>query len=125
MENAVRETLDVTCPQRKFKVREIRDPWITDEILEEIKDKDNYLKHAKISGLVEDWLRAKRERNRVGTMVRDAKAEFVKEQQREHRGDPKKFWKVITSIVPGKKEPHSQITLNDTEGNKIEGAQVA
>ena len=71
LENTVRKTLDVTCPQERLRVKEIRDPWVTDEILEVTRG-IQYLNQAKISGLVEDWVTAKREKNRVGRMVRDA-----------------------------------------------------
>ena len=117
MEGAIRINLDRTCPTRKFRVREIRDLWITDEILEEIKDKDIYVKTAKRSGKAEDWDIAKRERNRVGKLVKGAKADFVKEQQRELKGEPRKFWKLISTIVPGKRQTNGKINLADTNGN--------
>ena len=28
-----------TCPEKGFKVKEIREPWLTNEIIEEIKDR--------------------------------------------------------------------------------------
>ena len=128
MENAIRTALDESCPLKSFKVREIREPWVTDEILEEIKDKDNYIKIAKQTKKEEDWLLAKRERNRVGKLVKGAKADFVKEQQHEHKNDPKKFWKVVSSIVPGKKQKQMQgsISLRDeVEKEEVPEALVA
>ena len=41
--------------------------------------KTGSLKTARRTGLQEDWVLAKKERNRVGKLVKDAKAEFVKE----------------------------------------------
>ena len=111
MEGKIRSILDVTCPRKKFRVREVREPWVTDEILEEINDKDAYLRLAKETGKDDDWEMARRERNRVGKLVRNAKSEFVKEQQRVHRQDPKKFWRVISSVVPNKKQVTDQISL--------------
>ena len=69
MENTIRESLDVMCPLKQFKVNEIREAWVTDELLEEINDKDFLLKLAKSSGKEDDWKAAKRERNRVGKIV--------------------------------------------------------
>ena len=95
--------LDRNCPSKKFKVKEVRDPWITQELIEEIKDKDRAMREAKRSGRAEDWVVARHERNRVGRLVEQAKAEFLCEQQEELADDPKKFWRVIKSIVPGNK----------------------
>ena len=83
IENAVRLFLDETCPSKLFKVKVWGEPWISNEIIEQIKDKDRALRTAKRSGKSEDWAEAKRERNRVGRLVEQAKAEFLKEQQEE------------------------------------------
>ena len=40
IENKIRDQLDQMCPQKTFRVREVADEWVTNEILEEIKDKD-------------------------------------------------------------------------------------
>ena len=45
----VRVYLNRVCPQKLFKVKEIREPWVTNKLLEEIKDKDSSLR--KTSGL--------------------------------------------------------------------------
>ena len=47
------------------------DPWISNELLEEIKDKNRQLKRAKRTRLPEDWLEAKRARNEVGGLKRN------------------------------------------------------
>ena len=126
LEKAIRDKIDAVCPLRSFRVKEIREPWITDDLLEEIRDKDNYLRLAKNTGKEEDWTLARRERNRVGKLVRNARAEFVKEQQREFKSDPKKFWKTVSTIIPGKKQAHGLVSLNDqTTGEDIKEAEVA
>ena len=123
IENAIRKYLNRTCPQKDFKVKEIREIWVTNEILEEIKDKDRALAIAKRSGKVEDWRFAKSERNRVGRLVEQAKAEFLKEQQVELADDPKKFWRLVKSVVPGKRRVASKISLVKRD-SKGEGREV-
>ena len=110
--------LDRVCPRKKFRVNEIRDPWVTDDILEQIKDKDSYVKIAKRSGGSEDWQRAKLERNRVGRLVELTKAEFLKDQQEQLADDPKNFWRVVKSIIPGKKSKTTKIVLANKETGK-------
>ena len=128
MENIFRVTLNGMCPQKEFKVKEVREPWVTNELLEEIKfnDKDNLLRTAKLSGRAEEWTFARRERNRVGKLVKNAKAEFVKEQQRELKSEPKKFWKYISTIMPGKKHSQGTINLtNETTRAEVQDTEVA
>ena len=73
LERIIRVTVSRSCPLRTYRVKEIREPWVSNELLEEIKDKDYYLRKAKISKKEEDWVRSKRERNRVCSLVRKAK----------------------------------------------------
>ena len=47
IETLIRNHLDKTCPQKTFKVREVREPWVSNEILEEIRDKDMVMRGAK------------------------------------------------------------------------------
>ena len=93
----IRDYLNNSSPQKVFRVREIREPCITNEIIEEVKDKDRALREAKRSGLREDWVRAKVERNRVGRLVEQAKADFWWTSKSNCR-----IWRLVKSIVPGK-----------------------
>ena len=111
IEGRIRSYLDRTCPIKSFRINGVREPWVTNEILEEIKDKDASLRVARRTGLAQDWIRAKADRNRVGRLVEQAKAEFLKEQQEELAGDPKKFWRLVKTIVPGKKSKSGNISL--------------
>ena len=122
IDDAIKRHIDAMCPQKLFKVREVREPCITNEILEEIKVKDHAMRAAKRPGNVNDWQHAKTESNRVGSLVDQAKADFLKEQQTELAGDPKKFWRVVKSIVPGKKSKTSKISLNRTG---VDGTEVS
>ena len=117
----IRHFLNRTCPQKIFKVKEIREPWVTNEIIEEIQDKDRSLRTAKRSGRDEDWVKAKQDRNRVGRLVEQAKAEFLKEQQIALADDPKKFWRLVKSIVPGNKSRNTKISLTTkgAEGREL------
>ena len=76
----LRSFLDRRCPLKKFKVKEIQEPWVTNEILEEIKDKDSSLRVAKRTGIVEDWAKARADRNRVGRLVEQAESDFLRAQ---------------------------------------------
>ena len=122
IEDRIRAHLERTCPKKEFRVKEVREPWVTNEILEEIKDKDAAMRVARRSGLPQDWVHAKAERNRVGRLIEQAKAEFLKEQQQELVDDPKKFWRLVKSIVPGKRKSTGKISL--VKKSMINGAEV-
>ena len=47
------------CPLKTFKIKQKKDPWITSELLELIKDKDYALKCAKRTKNSDDWVRAR------------------------------------------------------------------
>ena len=103
METVILEQADSMCPSKKYKVQAAREPWITNEAIEAIKDKNRLLKRAKRTRLKRDWTNARLARNRVGRDIENLRAEFLKRQQEVHSADPKKFWRIISSIVPGKK----------------------
>ena len=122
IEDLIRDYLNNACPLKMFKVWEVREPWVTNEILEEIKDKDRSLRTARRTGKAEDWDQARRDRNRVGRLVEQARADFLKEQQDELADDPKKFWHTVKSIIPVKKATTSKISLvckGTNGGNKV------
>ena len=43
----IKSIIDRTCPLKRFKVKITNKPWITNEIIEQIKDKDRALKKVK------------------------------------------------------------------------------
>ena len=101
-ENFILEELELMCPIKSFKVAVIREPWLTDEALEAIKDKDRLLKRAKKTRKEEDWAEAKMARNRVGRDLEMLRVDFLKQQQQVHCDDPKKFWATVASIIPNR-----------------------
>ena len=116
--------MDESCPTNTFRVRESRETWVTNELLEEIKDKDRALRTAKRTGKEVDWAQAKLARNRVRRLVEQARADFWKDQQLELEDDPKMFWRVVKTIVPGKKAGSEYMNLSDKEAAG-EGQNIA
>ena len=60
MEGIILKKVSEFCPLRSYKVNGCREPWITHEAIEAIKDTDRLLKKARISAKVEEWAEAKR-----------------------------------------------------------------
>ena len=126
LENKVLMEIEAMCPQKSFRVSRNREPWITNEAIEAIKDKDRLLKRAKTTGKEEDWVRAKRACNMVGRNIEILRADFLKQQQDEHRANPKKFWQTIAAIIPNKKNNKGNIWLRDkATGKEVDTKEVS
>ena len=108
----ITKSIDNMCPLKTFKVRSTDKPWFTNEILEQIKDKDRALKRAKKSGKNDDWKLARRLRNDCLKEVRRAKSNFIQDELNTNWNDSKKFWQQINTILP-KNANSSTIKLMD------------
>ena len=99
--NNIRISIDHLCPIKKFSIKPVTNPWLTNELLEEIKDKDAALRKARKTKRDDHWADARSLRNSCLKNIRSAKAEFIKDQISENRHDPKKFWNSINKLLPG------------------------
>ena len=79
-ENIIREHIDNMCPLKHCKVKQQKEPWITNELLELIKDKDAILKCARKRKDIQLWAEARRLRNQCVNRLRDVRAEFIKKK---------------------------------------------
>ena len=119
-------TVDAICPLKSYKVKGKREPWITNEAIEAIKDKDRLHRQANNTGTWEDWEEAKRCRNKVGKDLKNLRADFLRQQQEVHKAGPKKFWQTISEIIPSKKSKSGNIWLTDSNsGRDVPGKGIA
>ena len=118
--NNVLNVLSIMCPIKQFSIKKYKEPWITNELLELIKDKDSALRKAKKSKTKRDWNHAKRLRNECLSKVRKAKCDFVKNELNNNMNDSRKFWRNLHDVWPNKKSNSTKITLIDqTTKNEI------
>ena len=88
------------CPLKLFKIKQEKEPWISNQLIELIKDKDHALKRAKKKNDPILWAEAKRLRNNCTKRLREARADYIKENLNNNIGDQKKFWKNIQEVIP-------------------------
>ena len=121
------KSIDNLCPIKSFKIKQIKEAWITPQLLELIKDKDHALKKAKKKKDPELWKNAKRLRNNCTKRLRDARAEFIKDRLDQNMGDSKKFWKNIQEVIPNKKSNNRNIfnLLDNSTKEMIESENTA
>ena len=73
LQRTISNIIDNMCPQKQFNIKKMRDPWITDELLEILFEKDGLLLKAKHSKKDEDWVAAKIARNEANILIRNSK----------------------------------------------------
>ena len=118
MKNLIKRNIDRMCPVKIMNVKERLDPWINDEILELIKDKDIALAKAKKTKSSEDWTSARYMRNLTNKMIKNAKSEFIKENLNKYEYNSKKFWENIKHLVPNKHRNNNTLYLKDKSTNE-------
>ena len=114
--------LDEMCPKRTFHIKNHRPEWVTNELLEQIKDRDHFYSKARRLGDEDSWNIAKYLRNITNNNIRAAKKGFVLDQLENNNEDCKKFWKVI---VPSDKQLPKQDVLLKDNGKKLNRKKVA
>ena len=98
MEKIILVRVNGHCPYKNVRIKEDTPPWISREILSEIRHKDYLYNKAKKSKLKEYLEIFKRNKNEVNKLLVTAKENFVKEKLDEHEGNPRKFWRTINNI---------------------------
>ena len=107
--------IDLQCPLKEFKIKKVKDPWVSPELLEFIKDKDKALPKAKKSKLATDCIIARRLRNECLQRVRNCKSEFMKNELNNNQDDSKKFWNTVKTVIPDNKNTNSKFHILDSD----------
>ena len=87
----------MSCPEKDFKFSQKRPLWMTNDLIDLMKNRHNSLKRYKITKSIED---RNDMRNLVNTSVRKARNEYIKTQLDIYENDAKKIWKHVSDILP-------------------------
>ena len=110
--------IDNQCPFSKFRLKKSKPNYITDDLLNQIKNRDYYYKKAKKTLSDDDWNVAKYLRNQTNKNIRTAKAQYTISQLDACQNDSAKFWRIIKEVVPSKnKSSKGQISLKGGQNN--------
>ena len=109
------ETLDDMCPENSYNIKCYREKWMNRDIMERIIDKDKGLAKAKKTGNEDDWNIAKFLKNETGKIIERAKMQFFDDEFIASKGDPKRFWRNIYSLIPKNKSKTEIINLKDSD----------
>ena len=120
MLNIIYNCINAMCPVKTFRVKQEKEQWITPPLLELIKDKDNAMRRAKRRNSPELWKIAKRLRNNCTKRLREARADFIKENLDNNVGNSKKIWKNIQEVIPNSNSKNkNSFDLFDKEKNTM------
>ena len=119
--------VDRTCPVKTFTVKSNKPEWITNNLIEQMRDRDYFYNKAKKTKDEDDWNIAKLLRNVTNSNIRRrAKADFIINQLESSKDNPKKFWRVIKRVFPAKdKNSKKAINLKNDAGDRINDKDIA
>ena len=106
IQKKIDKILETMCPYKNIFVREDKTPWFTDEIYTCIHKRRQYVKLFRKTGNNDVFAISKYFRNKCNNLIRQAKSHYIKENLALNRADPKKFWRVLNSILK------NQVTTN-------------
>ena len=116
IQKTIVDHINVMCPLRFMKIRTNSPPWITQEVIEAINDRNTFYRQSRPSNDPSDLKAARVARNRVNCLLQKSKAEYIRETLYNCKNDPKKFWRVLNENLLKGKMQSSDITFN--KGNE-------
>ena len=120
------EAVNIHMQLKKKRVKYDTQPkWLTSELLELIKSRDNKLNKAKYSNLPEDWLDLKREKNKVTAAFRSAKKKFFHHSLEENRNNPKQLWSVLGHLSGRNTNTNGVVLLEENDQHIRDPCQIA
>ena len=106
-------------PIRKFNINQQKEPWINDELMHIIIEKDRLLSQAKLLNSDDAWERAKQAKNRTKNYIQRAKSNYISDTLELNKQNPRTFWKSINGLLPNKKNSDNNILLKDQTTNNF------
>ena len=112
------EIADKHAPVREHRIKGQNAPWITDDFLSAIRERDFLLKKATKFNRTEDWNDFRKKRNNVNKLKNNLKRTYYNRTLRESKNNPRELWKKIRELIPD--QASTKITeLNDEVGSII------
>ena len=119
----ITEILNDICPVKSFSFNKEKQPWINQELLTQIANRDEAIKTAKRTGSPDDLVYARKIRNQTKTLLNKAKSDYYINQLDENRNDPKKFWQHIFTVL-NKNKSDNILNLEDDNGDMLDQKDV-
>ena len=116
MRDIIEKHLNIMCPIKFIRVRLDSPPWITQEIVEAINDRNRLFKLARTDNSNEKITNARMQRNRVNILINNSKSAYIKETLDNNKDNPKRFWRILNdSLLKGNNKPTHVVFNKDNE----------
>ena len=107
------EILNKHAPIKRHRVKKQYQPdWLTSEILDCMKERDKY----KLNGNIETY---KIIRNKVSSLIEQAKKRTYQTKIEEGKDDPKTIWKLFKELGANGKGSNSELNINIKKDDKF------
>ena len=116
---------DKHAPFKRKRIRHKDSPWMTNEIVCKMRERDQMKKRAKGSGSEKDWMTYKRLKNDVTAIIRQTKKTYVTESIVNNEGDSNAMWKSLRRILPKKANENSIQKINIDNDVFTESGEIA
>ena len=119
------EILEIMCPYKRVCLRDPKMPWVTAEVVKAINERKKYVRMYWKTKNQFIWDICKYLRNRCNTLVRNAKAIYIKNSLRRTVDELNFFWKSINNLLKGpKKDIIAHEFVDNITGEVIEQQSV-
>ena len=96
--------VDDIAPIKEVRIKQRTEPWVNDEILQSIKDRDKAFETFKNDRSDEKFTVFKQLRNKTQTLIYNAKKNFFKDKLKHENNDSKSLWNSPKQLgMPSKK----------------------
>ena len=113
------QIINEVAPLKEIRVKHRTEPWINNEILESMRERDKILYHSNRNKSDTDLrLKYNELRNKVTTMCRKAKASYFCNKIEEYKDNPKLLWKHFKSLGYSQKSKGNSKIVLDIDNEK-------
>ena len=118
IKNSIEKILDTLAPVRDFRFGCTKPGWLSNDLMELMKDRNRALKKAAKTKSEIDKKNARSIRNLTNQYIKTARSDYIQEQLIELKDKPKKFWNILNDIVdPGRNS--KTFKLLDENGEEL------
>ena len=104
LNNAVESSTNVYAPIKTIKIRSRPCPFITQDIKDLMKRRNQLHQRFLKTRDITDWNNYKKLRNDVKAMLRKAELKYNSEEVQQKKGNSRSLWKIINRLIPSKEK---------------------
>lgn len=113
------------APLRRRRVRKQKSPWITNDIVNMMRERDKIKKKAISSSSPQIWKSYRAIRNKVNSTIRQSKKSFLTDRICSSKNDSKVIWNTLRHVVPGKSKNENITCLKSQDGEHSDAKSIA